>query len=94
MESDDLIKRYESLLSQREDLVKNKMQLEAELSVRKRSLKEVMEECRKAGYDPDNLAEELRKAKDVLALKLDIFESDLKAASEIIKPLMAEIQNG
>lgn len=94
METDDLIKRYEKLTEEREGLLKNKMQLEAELTVRKRALKEVMDECRKAGFDPDNLAEELRKAKEVLALKLDIFESDLKAANEIIEPLMAELQNG
>lgn len=93
METDDLIKRYEKLTNEREGLLKNKMQLEAELTVRKRALKEVMDECRKAGFDPDNLAEELRKAKEVLALKLDIFESDLKAANEIIEPLMSEIAN-
>lgn len=94
MESDDLIKRYEFLVGERDTLMKSKLQLEAELTVRKRVLKDVMDECRQAGYDPDNLADELRKAKEVLSLKLDIFESDLKAASEIINPLILETQNG
>jgi len=94
MENDDLIKRYEILVSKKDSLMKDKLVLEAELAARKRALKEVMDECREAGYDPDNLADELRKAKEVLSLKLDLFEADLKAASEIITPLMDEINNG
>ena len=82
---------YKALTSRREQLVQNKVRVEAELAARKRSLKEAMDECKKAGFDPNNLQEEIRKAKEVLSIKMDNFRAELEASEEIIKPMLREI---
>jgi chromosome segregation ATPase len=87
----ELDARYQSLQKRREALMHSKLQIEAELSTRKRSLKEAMEECKKAGFNPDNLQEEIQRLKDVLTVKMDTFEADLDAAETAIKPMLREI---
>lgn len=81
------------LLNQRRDAVnQGKMQVVAELNTTKRDLKATMEECKKAGFDPDNIQEEVRRSKEVLAIKLDNYKADLAAAESQLKPMLKEIQ--
>jgi hypothetical protein len=84
--------KHKRLTSKRDELMKSKMKIEAELSVRKRALREAMDECRKQGFDPDTLAEDIKKLKEVLSVKLDVFEADLVHAEEQMKPLLKEIE--
>ncbi|OPZ38440.1 MAG: hypothetical protein BWY99_01629 [Synergistetes bacterium ADurb.BinA166] len=88
---EDLDARYKSLMKKREALVHSKVMIEAELSTRKRTLKEGMEECKKAGFNPDNLSEEIQRLKNVLTVKLDAFQADLEGAESAMKPMLKEI---
>ena len=85
---------YKDLVSRRSVCVQGKLKIEAELSSRKRSLKELMEEAKKAGFNPDDLPEEIRKAREILITKMDIFSSDIKETEQIMRPLIQEIEKG
>lgn len=91
MDNSDIEDRYKSLSSRREALASNVMKVNAELNARKRALKDAMEECKKAGFDPDKLAEEIKTMKEVLVVKMDIFEAELKAAEDQVRPMLREI---
>ena len=86
--------RYNSAVERRDRLKQDKTTIEAELSARQRSLRKLMDECRAAGFDPDNLQEEIRKGAEVVKLKLDTFVADLEAGEKIMKPMLEEIRKG
>lgn len=88
---DEIIKRYKTLSQKRDQLLTDKIKIEAELSARKRSLKEAIDSCKSAGFNPDTLTEDIKKLKEVINVKLDIFEADLKNAEDIMKPMIKEI---
>lgn len=88
---EDIDARYKSLLKRRDAAQQSKVLVEAELAARKRALKEAMEECKKAGFNPDNLPEEIQRAKEVLVIKLDNLSADLDAAEAIMKPMLKEV---
>jgi ribosome recycling factor len=88
---EDVDVRFKTLLKRKETVQQSKVQVEAELSARKRALKEAMEACKKAGYDPDNLQDEISRAKEVLAIKLDNFSADIDAAEAAMRPMLKEI---
>jgi hypothetical protein len=90
-ETQDYEAKYKELSTKRETLVTNKMKVDAELAARKRALRDAMEECKKMGFNPDTLAEDIKKMKEVLNVKLSVFEADLVSAEEAIKPLLKEI---
>lgn len=84
--------RYNSLVKRGNDLERDKNKVEAELSSRRRSLKDNMEQARKDGFDPNQLPEEIRRSKEVLATKLDLYSTDLDAAEKVMRPMIAEVQ--
>lgn len=88
----DLEVRYEALLVRSEELEKNKVRIEAELAARKRELRKLMQQAKDAGFDPDNLKEDIQRKQQVLAVKLDSFEADIAAGEQIIQPMLKEIQ--
>lgn len=88
----DLEARYNSAIERRDRLKQDKTTIEAELSARQRNLRKLMDECRAAGFDPDDLQEEIRKGAEVVKLKLDTFEADLEAGEKIVKPMLEEIR--
>jgi chromosome segregation ATPase len=88
---EELENRFKTLNQRRETLQQNKMQIEAELSSRKRELRNLMKQAEEAGFDPSNLKEEIRRLKQVLTVKLDTFQADLEAAEKIIQPMLKEI---
>lgn len=90
--AEDIDVRYKRLTEKREALLTQKIKLDAELAARRKALKEIMEECKKNGFDPDTLSEDLKKMKEVLLVKLDVFEADLNDAESQIKPLLKEIE--
>jgi chaperonin cofactor prefoldin len=89
---DDIETRYKDYATKREKVLQSKMKLEAALSERKKNLREAMEECKKMGYNPDTLAEDLKKMKEVLLVKLSVCEADLSAAEEQLAPMLKEIE--
>jgi chaperonin cofactor prefoldin len=86
-----MIAKYKKLQEKRTKLLDDKRRIEAELNARKRALKDALDACRSAGFNPDTLAEDIKKLKEVLYVKLNVFEADLAAAEEKMKPLLAEI---
>jgi chromosome segregation ATPase len=88
----ELENRYKELNQRRETLQQSKMRIEAELSSRKRELKNLMKQAEEAGFDPSNLKEDIKRLKQVLTVKLDTFQADLEAAERLIQPMLKEIQ--
>lgn len=91
MVDNDIEKKYQELNSRRETLLASKLKIEAELAARKRALKEAMDECKKLGLNPDTLADDLKTMREVLNVKISVFEADLNSAEEAMKPLLKEI---
>ena len=89
---DDLETRYKSYLARRDVVVQNKLKIEAALSERKKNLKEAIDECKGLGYNPDTLAEDIKKLREVLVTKLSVCESDLQEVEVQLSPMLKEIE--
>ena len=89
---EDIEQRYKDSLAKRDRILQSKMKIEAALTERKKSLREAMEECKKLGFNPDTLSDDLKKMKEVLLVKLSVFESDLNVADEALTPMLREIE--
>lgn len=86
--------KYNNLLQRQDVLKQSKSVIEAELGARRRVLKELMDQIKQEGYDPDNLKDEISKIENVIELKISTFEVEINAAEKIISPMMEEIQKG
>lgn len=93
MSLQELENEYKSLNKRSISCQEDKMKIEAELSSLKRQLKETMDEVKKAGFDPENLAEELRKAREVLITKMELISADLDHAESVLKPIVHSIEH-
>ena len=89
--AEELDRKYKKLLERRTNLQSNQVRIEAELSSRKRQLKETMNECRSQGFDPDTLEADTKRLREVVAVKLDTFAADIEASEEMMKPLLNEV---
>jgi len=89
---DQMTARYKELQAKRTTLVEAKIKIEAELASRRRALKEALDKCVSLGVAPDELDNHIIKLKEVIAVKLDLFEADLKTAEAHLKPMIQEIQ--
>lgn len=90
---DELIAKHTRLTNDHKKLSNNVSTVNSELLVRKNELKRLMAEIREAGLDPNNLGSEVRRLREVLTVKLNNFESELKDANKIIDPMIREINN-
>jgi archaellum component FlaC len=90
---DDLQSKFNRLSTQHKGLSDDMTLAKSELSARKNELKRLMDQVRDSGYDPNNLAAEIRREIEVLQLKLDNFESEITDAQKIIAPIIKEIKN-
>lgn len=88
----ELESRYKEFTRRRDRLQQNKMLVEAEHASRLRELKNLYKQAEEAGFDPNNIKEELRRRTQVLVVKLDTFQADLEAAEALMQPMMQEIQ--
>ena len=86
--ADNLEDRYRLLSKKREKVQMDKVKVEQELATRKRALRENLEACKAAGFDPDTLEDDIKKASEVLALKMDAFENDLSSAESVLNPMI------
>lgn len=84
-----------ALLTEKRESVQNSMnRVMASRDERKRLLKEAIEECRKAGFNPDTLPADIQHLKQVLITKMDIISAELVAAENILRPMLREIEKG
>lgn len=90
--TEDLAERYKSLSQRRDTLMRDKNKIEAELEARKRNLKAKMEEAKKEGFNPDSLADDIKRSEEVLRLKVDNFETELDEAERKMAPMLDEIK--
>jgi hypothetical protein len=88
----DLEKRQKELLAERDSLLEAKNRITAEEAVRKRHLKEKMEAAKKLGFDPNTLADDIKKAKEIAAVKQETFAAELSAAEKILRPMLEAIE--
>lgn len=93
-EVSQLESRHKELVERRDSLKGDVTKVEAELAARRRRLKALMAEAEKEGYDPNNIQEEIRKAKEVVRVKLDAFEADIQAGEKMVRPMLEEIRKG
>ena len=88
----DIESRSKSATARYNVLVTSQMKVEAEHEARKRALRSITDDCRKAGFNPDTIADEIKKMKEVISVKLDVFEADLTSAEDQIRPMMKDIE--
>lgn len=89
--ANDLEDRYKSLIRRKERLSIDKAKVDQELASRKKSLKETLEACKAAGFNPDTLEDDIKKSTEVLSLKLDAYEKDLDSADQILSPMVQDL---
>lgn len=89
--SNDLENRYKTLVRRREALALNKAKVDQELASRKKALKENLEACKAAGFNPETLEDDIKKSTEILSLKLDAFEKDLDSADQILTPMVRDL---
>lgn len=90
--AESLDDRYKTLAKKRDVIQSQKQRVEHELASRKRALRESLEACKAAGFDPNTLEEDIRKSSEVLALKMDSFERDLTSAEEVLRPMIQGLE--
>lgn len=88
---EDLHGRFRTLCARRDDLQQGKARIEATLEARKKDLKNLLDKARADGFDPNNLEDDIKRAKEVFRLKLDNFEAELDEASSMLGPMKKEI---
>ena len=86
--------RHKNLTIRRESLKGDVTTIEAELAARRRRLKALMAEAESEGFDPNNIRDEIQKATEVVRVKLDAFEADIKAGEKMVRPMLEEIGRG
>jgi len=89
---EDIEAKYKDLVARKDTLQANVTKVSTEHAVLKRQLKDAMEEAKKAGLDPNNLQEEIRRAKEVLLLKMDNFSADLTEGETQIAPMLKALK--
>lgn len=88
-----LINRHNALTQEHKKVSDSISLVKGELNARKNELKRLMDTAREAGVDPNNLSSEVKRLSEVLVVKLDTFEKELKAAKTILDPMVKEISN-
>lgn len=91
---EELVAQHNRLTGEQRLIASNVTHVKSELASRRGALKQVMEEAREAGLDPNNLDADIRRDSEVLKVKLDTFESELRDARKLVDPMLKEIGNG
>ncbi len=89
--ADSIEKQWEDLQAKRNSLLQAKTKIETILDAKKKDLREAIQECKDAGYNPDTLANDIKKAEEVCSLKLENYKADLDAAEKILTPMIESI---
>ena len=89
---EDIITRHGNLITKLDNFKQGKTKVEAVLDSRKQSLKKVMDETVKAGFDPNKIREELQRAVEVVTLKIEVLATELEEGEVQLRPMLKEIQ--
>lgn len=78
---DDKIEKYQELQKKASDLKTKKIQLETEYNSKKNNLKELVQEVKDLGYDPNKLGQIIKEKEEELSKQIDTFEKDITEVS-------------
>ena len=90
---EELEARHKHLTGRAQALEKSATMIDADLEAHRRALREQIDKCKEAGFDPNDLGNEISRFMEVLALKLDTYEADIKAGESLIAPMMEELRS-
>jgi hypothetical protein len=88
---ENIEKRYKDVQTRLRAAQDNKTRIQTVHDIRKRELRDRIQECKDAGHNPDTLESDINDACEVIGIKLDNFEADLKVAEDLINPMLQEI---
>jgi septation ring formation regulator EzrA len=89
---ENIVTKYNNLVTRLDAYKQNKAKIDAVRDTYKQSLKKVMDEAKKIDVDPDKIREELQRAYEVLALKVEVFGTEIEEGENIMRPMLKEIQ--
>lgn len=88
---DDIEARFKDVQTRLRVAQDNKTRIVTVHDMRKKDLRDKIQACKSAGHDPETLEQDINDACSVISIKLDNLEADLKAAEEMIAPMLQEI---
>lgn len=89
---EELELKVKSLNQQRDIQQRMKDKIEAHKDAARKNLKDLLDGARKAGFDPENLQEEIRHSKEVLVVKINTFAADLDESEKAMRPMKQAIE--
>jgi len=72
------------LQTKREECIRARATAEANLAAKKTRLKELLKKFEALGMNPDNADEEIRKASQVLSVKIKVLQEEMEAAHRVL----------
>ena len=90
---DEMTSKLTKLLADHKSLSDDTILVKSELTARRSELKRAMDEVKELGYNPNDLASEIRREAEVFQLKISNFESELGDVRRIVDPMVKEIRS-
>jgi len=90
-EIERLESEWKNLQQRFQTFTDNKSKVTTVHEMRKKILRDRMQDCKNADLNPDTLEEDMRAACQVIDIKMENFKADLTAQEEILAPLLREI---
>lgn len=91
---DELEQMYKGLEGRRSAVQNDVNRVTAALDERRRTLKATIAECKKEGFDPDTLPQDIQHLKQVLMTKMEVLGADLAETEAMVRPMTREIERG
>lgn len=91
---EEIEQTFKTLSARREALQNDVNRVTAARDERKRTLKETFEECKKEGFNPDTLPQDIQHLKQVLITKMEVISADMQESENIVRPMLREIERG
>lgn len=89
---EDLVRRHKELLERRSTLERQKASILTLKKERTNRLAGLMAKCREAGFEPNDLREQVQHLASVAKVKLDTWNAEIEASENMIKPMLSEIK--
>lgn len=88
---EDIERRFKDVQIRLRRAQDNKTKIQTVFDIRKKELRDEIQKCKDAGHNPDTLESDINDACEVISIKIDNFEADLKVAEDQIEPMLQEI---
>jgi uncharacterized protein (UPF0335 family) len=85
----DQVDRFKALEKRRQELQTKKIRLEEQYNAKRQALSAIIEEVKKAGYDPKTLRKTIIEMEAKLKQDMDSFEEGLEKASKQLSSIEA-----